>query len=55
MVAVLLPVQRFVRATEQKVYADSRRISNQFEEIRMAFLDEFTANFNKYSDARISE
>ena len=29
MVAVLLPVQRFVRATEQKVYADSRRISNQ--------------------------
>jgi len=29
MVAVLLPVQRFVRATEQKVYADCRRISNQ--------------------------
>ena len=29
MVAVLLPVQRFVRASETKVYADSRRIVNQ--------------------------
>tara|TARA_E500000178_G_scaffold128160_1_gene127958 strand:+ start:2761 stop:3351 length:591 start_codon:yes stop_codon:yes gene_type:complete len=29
MVAVLLPVQRFVRAKETKVYADSRRINNQ--------------------------
>jgi len=28
MVAVLLPVQRFVRATDTKVYADSRRIIN---------------------------
>jgi len=27
MVAVLLPVQKFVRATETKVYADSRRIA----------------------------
>lgn len=29
MVAVLLPVQRFVRARETQVYADSRRIINQ--------------------------
>ena len=29
MVAVLLPVQRFVRATEDKVYADSRRLSRE--------------------------
>jgi hypothetical protein len=28
MVAVLLPVQQFVRATESKVYADSRRMAN---------------------------
>ena len=28
MVAVLLPVQRFVRAQETRVYADSRRIAN---------------------------
>jgi hypothetical protein len=28
MVAVLLPVQRFVRARETQVYADSRRIIN---------------------------
>ena len=28
MVAVLLPVQKFVRATENKVYADSRRLTN---------------------------
>jgi hypothetical protein len=28
MVAVLLPVQKFVRATETKVYADSRRMAN---------------------------
>ena len=28
MVAVLLPVQRFVRATENKVYSDSRRLAN---------------------------
>jgi len=27
MVAVLLPVQRFVRATESKVYSDSRRMT----------------------------
>ena len=29
MVAVLLPVQRFVRATETKVYADSRMSANR--------------------------
>ena len=28
MVAVLLPVQQFVRARETKVYADSRRMTN---------------------------
>jgi hypothetical protein len=28
MVAVLLPVQKFVKATENKVYADSRRMIN---------------------------
>jgi hypothetical protein len=28
MVAVLLPVQKFVHATEGKVYADSRRMAN---------------------------
>ena len=29
MLAVLLPVQRFVKATDNKVYSDSRRMSNQ--------------------------
>ena len=28
MIAVLLPVQRFVRANESRVYADSRRAVN---------------------------